>query len=154
MGAELAEDFIRAVSPALDATGDPAARLATGFRLVMQQARARPLLPHFMIRAGWPATDRVSAFSGRLGSNLAEGIARGRFRTASLPSARALVGDAVIGMMAALIEEDAGPARDAEMAMMQLLALGLAEQEARSIAELPLPGLGGGDDHAGHPPAA
>jgi AcrR family transcriptional regulator len=141
VGAELAEDLILTVSPSVLAYQDPAARLATGFRMVLRCARENPLLPRFMIRAGWPAIDRVPAFSLRVGENLAVGIEQGRFGTASLPVARALVGGAVVGMMATLIDEDGGPESDTAAAKMLLLSLGLAEDEARGIASLPLPNL-------------
>lgn len=141
VGAELAEDLIITVSPAVQAYDDPAARLATGFRMVLRCARETPLLPRFLIRAGWPAFDRVPAFSARVGANLAAGIEQGRFRTASLPVARALVGGAVIGMMDVLLKDDGGPECDKAMAVMLLLSLGLAEAEARTIVELPLPKL-------------
>jgi AcrR family transcriptional regulator len=140
-GAELAEDLILSVSPALQAYDDPAARLATGFRMVLHYARETPLLPRFLIRAGWPAIDRVPAFSARVGANLAAGIEQGRLRAASLPVAQALVGGAVIGMMNVLINEDGGPECDKATAKMLLLSFGLAEEEATEIAELPLPEL-------------
>ncbi len=129
------------VSPAVPAHDDPAARLAIGFRMVLRFARENPLLPRFLIRAGWPAFDRVPAFSARVGANLAAGIEQGRFRTASLPVAKALVGGAVIGMMGVLINDDGGPECDKATAVMLLLSLGLAEEEARNIVELPLPKL-------------
>jgi AcrR family transcriptional regulator len=141
VGAELAEDLILTVSPSVLAYQDPAARLATGFRMVLRCARANPLLPRFMIRAGWPAFDRVPAFSARVGANLAAGIAQGRFRIASLPVARALVGGVVIGMMATLIDDDGGPESDNTAAKMLLLSLGLDEEEVKKIVTLPLPEL-------------
>lgn len=141
VGAELAEDLIMTVAPAVQAYDDPAARLATGFRMVLRCARETPLLPRFLIRAGWPAFDRVPAFSARVGANLAAGIEQGRFRTASLPVARALVGGAVIGMMGVMVTDDTGPESDTAMAAMLLLSLGLGEAEATSIVNLPLPEL-------------
>jgi len=139
VGAELAEDLILTVSPALQTYDDPAERLATGFRLVMQCARETPLLPGFLIRAGWPATDLVPAFSARVGANLAAGIEQARFRNASLMVASAFVGGAVIGMMATLTEDDGGPEDDSVAAAMLLLSFGLPEYEAIAIANLPLP---------------
>jgi hypothetical protein len=106
---------------------------------VLQLARENPLLPRFIVRAGWPATDHVPAFSARVGANLAAGIAQGRFRTASLAVARALVGGAVIGMMATLINDDGGPEDDKAAAKMLLLSFGLAEDEATAIANQSLP---------------
>lgn len=141
VGTELAEDLIMTVAPAVQAYDDPAARLSTGFRMVLRCARKAPLLPRFLIRAGWPAFDRVPAFSARVGANLAAGIEQGRFRTASLPVAKALVGGAVIGMMGVLINDNGGPECDDAMAVMLMLSLGLPEEEAKTIVELPLPKL-------------
>jgi AcrR family transcriptional regulator len=143
VGAEIGDDLIRAVGPQIVAIADPALRLATGFRLILQLARENPLLALFLIRAGWPATDHVPAFSQNVVTNLAAGIATGRFPLVTLAMAQAFVGGATIGMLAAQTEADGGPVEDAAAALSLLLALGIERAEAQEVSARPLAPIAG-----------
>ena len=138
VGAALADELIMAVNPVLRIHTDPQVRLACGFRTVLALARSYPLLPRFLIHAGWPVTDHVPAFSRNVVANLAAGIDQGRFATSSLIVAQALVGGLTIGMMAALTEPDPAPSLDEQATLALLLALGVSGDEARRISILPV----------------
>ncbi|HMS94139.1 MAG TPA: TetR/AcrR family transcriptional regulator [Tabrizicola sp.] len=138
VGAELAQDMILALRPMLDRLDDPGERLAVGFRTVLRLGRENPLMAGFLIRAGWPVTDHVPAFSARVGANLAAGIRAGRFRTPSLAVAQALVGGMVIGALAAQAQPGAEEVEEAATCAL-LRGLGLDEAEARDLSRNDLP---------------
>lgn len=137
VGADLAEDLIRAVSPTLARIEDPAARLSAGFRAILQLAKEHAILGRFLVNAGWPAKDHVPAFSERVGANLAAGIAQGRFNT-SQAVAEALVGGILMGVLA---EADTGKHDstlhlDATIALLRGLGIGSDEAEVLAMAPL------------------
>lgn len=138
VGTELAQELILAVGQTLEGLDDPALRLCQGFRSILALVKENPLLGDFLIRADWPVTDHVPAFTDLVMANIAAGLEQGRFRATSLAVARATVGGLSIGMMAELIAPGAKPGIDDEAAVTLLLALGLAEAEAKAIVALPL----------------
>ncbi len=138
VGIELAQEMIVTVGPVLQGHDDPAVRLSQGFRIILTLVRAEPVLGRFLIRAGWPVTDTVAAFSAQVVANLTEGLALGRFRQVPLAVAEALVGGLSIGMMRAVIAPGADPGLESKAAVTLLMALGLDDAEAASIAILPL----------------
>lgn len=137
VGAELAEDLIRAVSPTLDRIDDPAARLAAGFRTILRLAKKNPLLGQFLVNAGWPAKDHVPAFSERVGANLAAGIEQGRFKT-SQAVADALVGGLMIGVLAEAQIDNHNEALHFDATVALLRGVGLESDDAKALAALPL----------------
>lgn len=139
VGIQLSQELILSVSPSVQISSDPAVRLGTGFRLVLHVARKTPILPRFLVNSGWPSSDRVPAFTERVEANLAAGIEQGRFSGATLAITKAFVGGATIGMMANMLEADAGPEADAHAALSLLRALGLETVDALAIVRLPLP---------------
>ena len=137
VGAEVAEDMIRAVSPTLNEFDDPAVRLAVGFRKILQLAEAHPLLARFLIHAGWPAADHVPAFSERLGDNIARGIAQGRFKT-SQAVAQALVGGVMIGVLGQALQQGHSDALHIDATAAVLRGTGLGSDEAAALASRPI----------------
>src|SRR5262245_13544652 len=55
---ELTNDILRTVHPLVLQHDDPAARIATGLRLVVRLAESRPAVGSFFLRLGWPDIDR------------------------------------------------------------------------------------------------
>ena len=137
VGAELAEDLIRAVSPTLQSLDDPAARLASGFRMILRLAEENPLLARFLVHAGWPATDHVPAFSERVGANIAAGIAQGRFTTSQMVS-EAMVGGLLMGVVAATLTGRQEQTLHFDATKALLLGVGLGSDEAEAFASMPL----------------
>lgn len=137
VGAELAEDLIRTVSPTLERFDDPAARLSAGFRTILHLARENPLLGQFLVNAGWPAKDHVPAFSERVGANLAAGIKQGRFKT-SQAVAEALVGGILIGILAEADIDNQNEALHFDATVALLRGVGLGTDEAETLASAPL----------------
>lgn len=138
VGAELAQDLILTLAPVLDRYEDPAERLTAAFRSTLQLARKSPLLAKFLIRAGWPAVETVPAFSERAARNLADGMTKGRFRRMPMPLAIATVAGISIGVLAAQAAPESPPNLEEEATTALLMALGVNEAEARSLAKMPM----------------
>lgn len=137
VGAELAEDLIRAVSPTLETIDDPAARLTSGFRTILHLAKENPLLGQFLVNAGWPAKDHVPAYTERVGANLAAGIKQGRFKT-SQAVAEALVGGILIGILAEADPHNNDEALHFDATVALLRGVGIGTDEAEALASAPL----------------
>jgi AcrR family transcriptional regulator len=138
VGAELAQDLIAVMAPALDGYDDPAQRLTVAFRSTLLLAKENPLLALFLIHAGWPVTDQVPAFSARAAANLGKGIEQGRFRKMPLNVALASLGGILIGTLAAMIPPEADPDIETEATITLLLAFGLNRDESEALAAMAL----------------
>lgn len=126
------------IQRAIQSLDDPAERLATQARLVLERTEEDHIW-------GWLVYDFSAAHTvpGDLLSypkpDLIAGLQSGRFDFSDLNSASDLVVGALRTAMHAILERGRTAGHASDLAMMLLRALGLSERDARSIATKPLP---------------
>jgi AcrR family transcriptional regulator len=136
---ELTNDILRAVHPLVLQHDDPAARIATGMRVVVRLACSRPAVGSFFLRLGWPDLDRRHVLFDFVQRDLAAGIRRGRFTAMPLLLALNIVAGTALGAIHAVLCQVSARDIAEQAAASTMRALGLeAEQVARLVA-LPLP---------------
>ncbi|MFT6773448.1 MAG: AcrR family transcriptional regulator [Paracoccaceae bacterium] len=142
LGAEL-KDLVDARVADID---DPAARIATGMRLIMGAARDHPLFGQFVARIGLQTVGPGSLIYDALAPFVAQGVAQGRF--ADAPPIAAL--DMIAGIAAAGVTrmsgQNAPPDHADHVAASILRGLGVAPPEALALATAPLARLAVGPD--------
>jgi AcrR family transcriptional regulator len=136
---ELTNDILRTVHPLVLQHDDPAARIATGLRLVVRLAESRPAVGSFFLRLGWPDIDRRHMLFDFVQRDLAVGMRKGRFTAMPILLALNIVAGLALGAIHAVLSKES--ARDiAEQATASALrALGIEAAQAARLVALPLP---------------
>lgn len=138
VAAEVGNQMLLIVDPVVRLQGEPAARVATGVRLVLTVARAHPHLAAFMVRAGPPAVGAQSLATDYLARDISEGIASGRFKTIHPRLAFDLVTGSVLAGFHSLLTARVPASYPQDMAFSLLLALRVPAATARKLAGLPI----------------
>jgi hypothetical protein len=126
--------MLRIVDPIVRAEADPAARVATGIRLILGIAREHPQLAAFMVRGGPRAIGAQGLATVYLPRDVAAGIASGAFSRVPPRLAFDLVTGAVLAGFHTLLTRRVAGRYANDMACMVLRALGVASRRAASIA--------------------
>jgi AcrR family transcriptional regulator len=136
---ELTNDILRAVHPLVLKHDDPAARIATGLRLVVRLAYSRPAVGSFFLRLGWPDIDRRHVLFDFVQRDLAAGIQKGRFTAMPLLLALNIVAGTALGAIHALLCKVSAQDMAEQAAASALRALGIEAEQAARLVALPLP---------------
>lgn len=135
---EVGNQMLLLVDPVVLRQPDPAARVATGVRLMLRIARAHPHLAAFMARVGPPAVSARSLVTGSLLRDLRRGIAAGRFPAMDAGLAFDLVTGPVLAGFHRMLTTRVPATYAEDMAQAVLRSLGVPPATARKLARLPL----------------
>jgi AcrR family transcriptional regulator len=138
---ELTNDILRAVHPLVLQHDDPAARIATGMRVVVRLAYSRPAVGSFFLRLGWPDLDRRHVLFDFVQRDLAAGIRRGRFTAMPLLLALNIVAGTALGAIHAVLGKVNARDIAEQAAASAMRALGIEAEQAARLVALPLPQL-------------
>lgn len=139
LGVEVSDAMIRAMHPFMERLEDPAQRLVVGIRTMLRLARKHPLIGSFLARiGGWTEAQRGHALFTLVAVDIEKGIRKGRFAKMHMDVALNAVSGQVTGAMHCL--SGGGMPRDfaEQTAAAVLRALGIAADEARAMATVPL----------------
>ncbi|MBF6989600.1 TetR/AcrR family transcriptional regulator [Cupriavidus sp. IK-TO18] len=144
VAAQLVREMTIRVTQSLAGTDDLALRLALGIRHYLRRAHEEPHWGRFLNRFGFSSASLQTLWSTDPIHNLSEGIEAGRYRITreQLPSAVAMLAGTVIAAMLPVLEghrtwREIG----ADTAELLLVALGIARDEAKVLANSDLPPL-------------
>ncbi len=135
---EVTNAVIRTLHPKVEPLDDLADRMATGVRTTLRLVRAHPVLGAFMVRAGWPVSERTQQFFVVVGADLRKGIRQGRFARMHGEVAINLLAGLMVGAMHSITRERVPRDFPEQVAATLLRALGLPEQEVALLATRPL----------------
>jgi AcrR family transcriptional regulator len=138
---ELTNDILRAVHPLVLKHDDPAARIATGMRVIVRLAYRRPAVGSFFLRLGWPDIDRRHVLVDFVQRDLAEGIRKGQFMAMPILLALNIVAGTALGAIHAVLCKVSARDIAEQAAASALRALGIEAEQAARLVELPLPQL-------------
>jgi AcrR family transcriptional regulator len=138
LAVELTNAVIRSLHPLVEPLDDLAERMATGVRATLRLVRAYPVLGAFMVRAGWPVSERTQQFFVVVGADLRKGIRQGRFARMHGEVALNVLAGSMVGAMHSITHERVPRDFAEQTAIAILRALGLPEQEAAELATRPL----------------
>ena len=139
----ISNELIQHAEPLVQQIDDPAARVATGVRALIQSCTHHPVLGHCLIHLGWHDINQQHLMFNYVQRDLEEGQKAGRFDKMPIELALCLVGVSVIaGIQVALQSPKKAKATAETTALAILRALGLPDVQARAIAFAPLPKLG------------
>jgi AcrR family transcriptional regulator len=136
---EVVNEIIRMAEPVVLDIEDPAERVATGMRLILQVALSNPQVAGFLVRLGWPKLRSGDVLLDYLRRDLARGMRKGRFMELPIHLALNIVVMTVLGSIHAMLgmRSRKGFAEQAVASAMR--GLGLEKKEALRLASLPLP---------------
>ena len=144
VAAQLAREMTGRVMAGLLGVTDPARRLAIGVRQYIRRAHDEPLWGRFMSRFGLSPALTRELLASDPAADLREGIDSGRYRIGR-EQLDTMVGLLVGGALAAMLPVLDGRATwrqaGSDTAELLLVALGIARDEARAIAQAELPPL-------------
>jgi AcrR family transcriptional regulator len=137
------------VSDALEAQGrivdaltsdleDPAEIVAVAHRYFVRQTRSDPILGWLLVRLDASHRVMTQALGERARRDIARGIASGRFNVADPEVAFLDTAGALLLVMRAVLDGDAGPGADSSHAEGLLRILGLTPEDAAEVAHRPL----------------
>jgi AcrR family transcriptional regulator len=140
----LASEMHERVARSFEMIDDPAHRLANGLRFFSRRAHDEPHWGRFMVRFALGNTALQGMWNGQPVRDLKRGVASGRydFEPAQMPSVIAMIsGSAVSAMFVVLEGHKTWRAAGSDAAEFVLRALGVAPDEARTLARVELPPL-------------
>lgn len=121
------------------AVSDPAEQVSLISRLVIFHAVKDPIWGWFLIRASETAEEYRRIMYERSIATFTQGLEQGRFTFSSPETAAVMVNSTVFGTIRAILNTDL-PDRSTRFAVELILsALGLNAEEARKVAETPVP---------------
>ena len=136
---EVANEIIRMAEPAVSPIADPAQKVATGMRLVIQLAMGRREVAAFLVRLGWPGVRNGQVLLDFVQRDLEKGMKQRRFMPLPVPLALNIVSMTVLGSVHAMLGMRS-PRDFAEQAVASALrALGVEAKEALKLATRDLP---------------
>lgn len=138
LAVEVTNAVIRTLHPMVEPLDDLADRMATGVRTTLRLVRTHPLLGAFMVRAGWPVSERTQQFFVVVGADLRKGIRQGRFARMHGEVAINLLAGLMVGAMHSITRERVPRDFPEQVAATLLRALGLPEHEVALLATRPL----------------
>jgi len=139
---QLVDEMSERLTRSFDGIDDSAVRMAQGIRFYVRRAHEEPHWGRFMTRFAYSNRPLRRLWATGPGVNLKAGIEDGRYAVRP-EQTRAMIGmlaGGVISAMAAVIDGDlTWRTAGSDTAELLLVALGIAREEARSIATLELP---------------
>jgi AcrR family transcriptional regulator len=145
---EVAEHLVAEMSARMakgfEEVDDMAMRMALGVRFYVRRAHQEPDWGRFVTRFAYNSTPLQRMWEGGPGDNLRRGIEQRRYplRRSQLRAALGMIVGGVLSAMSAVLDGDlTWRAAGSDTAELLLAALGIARDEARRIASVPLPAL-------------
>jgi AcrR family transcriptional regulator len=136
---EVVNEIIRMAEPAVVRVEDPAERVATGMRLMLQVALRNAELAGFLVRLGWPDMRSGGVLLDYLQRDLRLGMRAGRFMQMPMRLALIIVSMTVLGSIHAMLGMRARKGFTEQAVASALRALGIEHEEALRLATLELP---------------
>lgn len=133
LAVEVSNAVIRTMHPLVEPIDDVAERMAIGVRTVLRLVRAHPILGAFMVRAGWPVSERTQAFFVVIGADLRKGIQQGRFARMHADVALNLLAGSMVGAMYSITHGRVPRDFEDQTAGTILRALGLPATEGAEL---------------------
>lgn len=118
---------------------DPAVRLAGAVRGYIRKAAADPVWGWAVVRIALFAAPLGASMQSNLAQDLAEGMASGRFRIASVAAAQDVVLGAGLMGMRSVLRGQVGATHAEDVAQALLLSFGVAD--AAEVVARPIPGI-------------
>jgi AcrR family transcriptional regulator len=134
LAVEVTDAVIRTLHPLVEPLDDMAERMATGVRTTLRLVRAHPIIGAYMVRAGWPVSERTQQFFVVVGADLRKGIRQGRFVRMHDEVALNLLAGTMVGAMYSITHEKVPRDFAEQTAAAVLRALGLPEGEIAALA--------------------
>ncbi len=131
---ESADEIIRIVQPFVDKFRDPAARVASGVRMVIELARIRPVLAEFVVRGGPSILGQSVVVSDAVMRDIREGMTTGRFDVSNERLAFDLIVGPVIMGFNATLGKKVPDNYAQELARSVLQSLGVSKAMAAKFA--------------------
>ena len=141
---QLADEMDEQVVASYKGVDDPALRLAIGIRLYVRRAHDEPHWGRFLVQFAMTNKSLREIWAGPPVQDLTLGVKGGRYdiREDEIPAALGVISGSTLAAIVLVLDglrtwRDAGT----EVAFMVLRAFGIARDEARELASLPLPEL-------------
>jgi AcrR family transcriptional regulator len=144
VAAQLADEMHRRVVSSFAGIDDPAHRLANGIRLYVRRAHEEPVWGRFIARYAFSDNSLRAMWVGPPASDLRRGQEEKRYHIDpdQLQAALGMIAGSTLSAMLLVVEgHKTWRASGADAAELVLRALGVAPEEARTIANLELPPL-------------
>jgi AcrR family transcriptional regulator len=139
LAVEVTNEIIRMAEPAVQEIEDPAERVATGMRLVIDMAMAIRPVAGFIVRLGWPEVRVGPVLLKFVQRDLEEGMRLRKFAEMPMRLALNIVSLTVLGTVHAMLAPRPGRDFAAQAVMSALRALGVDARKARRIATKAVP---------------
>lgn len=125
---------------------DPAEIYSVSLRHLVRAAKNEPLWGWLLVRLGVAQEELINILGPRAERDLQKGIDAGRFSIPDLPVATAIYFGGLLSTMHAHLHGSASGDPSTAFAEYMLRAVGLTPEEAREMAERPLPPLPAADE--------
>lgn len=142
VASQLQGEMHQRIANSFDGVADPAQRLANGIRFFVRRAHEEPDWGRFLVRFAFSNSALRNMWTAQPAEDLKLGIEQGRYclRLDQMTTALTMTAGSTIASMTLVLEghktwRDAG----SEVAELSLVALGVAPDEARTIATVELP---------------
>ena len=142
VAAQLLHEMITRTEQAAYPEDDMAQRLASGIRFFLRRAYEEPLWGRFINRFALSSSSLYALFASVPTRNLEEGVASGRYRLTmeQIPSAVAMIAGSVVANIQLILEgHQTWRALGCHTAELLLTAFGVPSDEAKALANRPLP---------------
>lgn len=144
VAAQLVREMVDRVMAGFEGIEDPAHQMAIGVRQYIRRAHEDPHWGRFMNRFGLSNASLQAVWSSDPAANLRAGIESGRYRISveQLPAMVGMITGATLAAMLPVLEGN-GTWRSvgSDTAELVLIALGIAQEEAKVLARTELPAL-------------
>lgn len=138
----MSDEVLGVVDPIVLKLADPVERFSCGMRLYMQMALRYPLWGRFITRVGTRLAARGQLIDRYLTRDLAAALAQRRIQAANVAVARDVVLGSIFYGIGTMLTEPTRQDHPQALLHCVLLGLGMSDDEARTIATMPLPAPG------------
>jgi AcrR family transcriptional regulator len=135
----IANELVRMAEPMVQGIEDPAERVASGIRIVARMALLHPTVAACLAKLGWPDVHGPNVLLEFVRRDLSAGIRKRRFTRMPITLALNIVAGSVIGAIHCMLHADCQADFAEQTAAAALRALGMAPDEAKSLATRRLP---------------
>jgi AcrR family transcriptional regulator len=137
LAAEITNELIRIIDPAVRTIDDAAEQVARGIRLGLRLAIHYPAFAGYLLRLGWPGEQGPNMYEF-VRQDIEEGFRRGHFMRMPMAMALNIVAGAVAGAIQGAIESPGKEDFSEQAAAAALRALGVEAAVAEAISRTPL----------------
>jgi len=134
----ISNELIQLAEPLVQQITDPVARIATGVRALMKTCAAYPVLGHCLIKLDWSDINQQHLMFNYVKRDLDEAQRTGQFKAMHAELALCLVGVSAISGLQVMMNSAAEPDLPEQTAMAVMRALGMENEMARRLVEIPI----------------